>query len=177
MYCQNCGTYLPDNSNFCSNCGKSFVNQTRGVSYTQTPVNTSKKSHWFLKTVLFLLLIVLAFVGYTLLTMDLYVYREADFTLEQEISNQEKRKIEDFFKNTYLLNDDDGCLVFNINNGLGFDENDIAEEERVIVKFDIPGNYAYIDLESPTSNEKVTFIYFRANLLERIRFATSYYAW
>lgn len=42
MFCQNCGTKLPDDAKFCTNCGCSITLDSQGVSPTTQQQNTSQ---------------------------------------------------------------------------------------------------------------------------------------
>ncbi len=144
------------------------------MPYTQVTPKEKKKSHGFLKFLFILLLVICAAGGYFLYSLDLYVYSTTSFNYSN-VSASDRMEIESIFIGNYLIKEDDGCYVFDPESGLGFHENALKDSDEIIVSFTCHTNYAFIEMTSPNTDEKITISFYRANLLERVKFASRYY--
>ena len=202
MYCNNCGAQIPDGARFCNNCGVILSRGDDSNSATQVQSSTAaknysylnmlgyegqgnysqkaqipqkKKSHWFLKLVLILLVVVVAFSVWVLYSLDLYVYTRTMFKGE-DVSAQTRRDIEETFQRTYLFNDDGDYLVIDPESGLGFYGSDL-HDDSFDADIECQGNYAFITFRSSGSSGEIIVSYYRASLTERFYFASHYYTW
>ncbi len=179
MHCRNCGAEMANGLRFCSNCGAA-LSYERGTNYTPERLPKKKrKNHWFLKLLAFLLVVAAVLVGRFLYSLDLYVYSKMTIHGSNELTIQEQQEFESLFSGTYLYDADDDYHIVDLESGLEGLGADLLENNSDIVKFNITsqGNYAYIEIMDPNSSDKITYSFYKANLLEKLYFSSRYFSW
>ena len=177
MYCRNCGVQIPNGSRFCSNCGAALPIDSGNNFTPNMQVSQKKRTNWFSKLIVFLLVVALFLIGRFLINLDVYCYSKMTDLTSSNISVQELQELDSYFAGTYLYDEEDDYHIFNIENGLevlGSDLCDI-EDDRIDISIKISGNYAYIEITDPASEDRIFFSFYKANLLEKAKFAWHYF--
>lgn len=197
MYCQNCGAKLKDGAKFCTECGESIDNSNsngQGVRVKVTPRQADsqeqiryveqprkkKKSHWFLWLIILLAIAALVFLYFSPMTRNLYVYSKIQFRSDNPITEQEKREFTELFEGNYLYQNEDGkYYVADLDSGLELSLSDLQDSapEELDLSIDVSGNYALIEIKDLNSNDRITISFFKASLMERVKFVSRYYYW
>ncbi len=163
------------NEQVCRKCG-SYADPTDYQNYKHSQRGGRKLFKWLLRVILVLAAGFFALVLF--LTRDLYMYSTVSFFADS-ISESEKRDIQDTFKGTFLIKEEEDYTIFDLQSGLCFTDKSINKStgNTVTAVFTLNDNYAYVELTESVTKEKITITFYKASILKRISFATRYYSW
>lgn len=149
------------------------------IRYVEQP-RKKKKSHWFLWLIILLAIAALVFLYFSPMTRNLYVYSKIQFRSDNPITEQEKREFTELFEGNYLYQNEDGkYYVADLDSGLELSLSDLQDSapEELDLSIDVSGNYALIEIKDLNSNDRITISFFKASLMERVKFVSRYYYW
>ena len=191
MYCNKCGTKNEDGANFCTECGAKLNNPSSDSSQSketedypaQAETNpVKKKPNRRRSRIAIIAVIVIAFlVGLFLLHLpsDIYIYSTTTLKTNEIVTEEEQNQIESLFKGTYLyITQDDHYAVLNPVSGLGFNEQDLKENNDWIVEFSANGGYVFFEFYSADNeSDKVIVTYSKPTIREYCYFVTKTNSW
>lgn len=189
MYCNNCGSKIPDGAKFCNECGAS-IETPKKKNNDSVVVKPHKKEQQkpdppkgnsasgcltrLLGTILLLAVIVgIAYFLFYPKWRELYIYEKTTVTSDSPFVDTDSDYAEwsEDFCNSYLIKDN-GYNVLSYEKDRSISDKDMKNALAGVasVSFSSNGSYARIEIKAVDFDETIMITYRSVNLKERIAF-------